>query len=560
MDRYDKFIEKARAVHGDKYSYGQVEYENSAKKVCILCPEHGEFWQAPSEHLRGKGCPVCANSKKGRKTMTTEEFVQKAVAKHGNRYKYNKTAYKGPSVKVTVTCPVHGDFEQLPYSHLQGSGCPKCGGFGKTSDDIVSDFRQVHGWRYDYSKVEYKGAKTPVTIICPEHGEFQQTPQKHLKAQGCPVCGRRSGAVKRKATFEEFVEKATQVHGGKYKYSREEYSDMHTKTRITCPKHGDFEQLPYDHVCGHGCPSCSNQISSGEELLYGIASSCVGVENIIRNDRGALNGKELDLFIPSLGVAFEYNGCHWHSESSGKGRFYHLDKTRLCEDKGIKLFHVFEDELSNRKDIVESKIKRILGCGNQSGKIYARDCTVSEITSKKAKPFLESNHIQGFARASVHVGCFSPDGALVGVMSFKNAGGGKHELVRFACDKDKVCPGVGGKLFSWFVKQYNPLEVKTFADRRWTPDASDNLYTKIGFELDGFVSPDYSYVMGGKCERRHKFGFRKSILSKKYGFPPTMTESEMCAEIGADKVWDCGKWRYMWKRKTVPNLRDGLFI
>ena len=73
MDRYDKFVEKARAVHGDKYSYGQAEYENSAKKVCILCPEHGEFWQAPAEHLRGKGCPVCANSKKGRKTMTTEE-------------------------------------------------------------------------------------------------------------------------------------------------------------------------------------------------------------------------------------------------------------------------------------------------------------------------------------------------------------------------------------------------------------------------------------------------------------------------------------------------------
>jgi hypothetical protein len=200
-----------------------------------------------------------------------------------------------------------------------------------------------------------------------------------------------------------------------------------------------------------------------------------------------------------------------------------------------------------RKDIIESKVKRILKCVGQIEKVYARKCTVREIPFESAKQFLESNHIQGFARASVYVGCLDLNSEVVGVMSFKKTGEGKYELVRFACNKDKICPGVGGKLFSWFVKQYTPLEIKTFADRRWTPESDDNFYIKIGFRLDGFVNPDYSYVMGGKCDRHHKFGFRKSILSKKYGFPITMTESEMCAKIGADKIWDCGKWRYLWK-------------
>ena len=190
MNRLEKFIDKAVAVHGDLYDYSSVEYTSSSEKVCIICPEHGEFWQSPADHVRGRGCPVCANAKKGRKTMTTEEFIMKAIEKHGDRYKYGKTVYKGPSVKVTITCSEHGDFQQLPYSHLNGSGCPKCKGFGKTTEDIVNDFKKTHGDLYDYSKVEYNGSKVPVVIICRKHGEFTQTPQKHIKGQGCPDCAR----------------------------------------------------------------------------------------------------------------------------------------------------------------------------------------------------------------------------------------------------------------------------------------------------------------------------------------------------------------------------------
>ena len=191
MEKLEKFIDKAIRTHGKRYDYSAVEYSSSSEKVCIICPEHGEFWQSPAEHVRGKGCPVCANAKKGRKTMSTDEFITKSVERHGNRYQYDKTTYKGPSVKVTITCPEHGDFEQLPYSHLNGSGCPKCRGFRKTTGDIVGEFEKAHGKKYDYSKVEYRGSKTKVTIICPEHGEFSQTPQKHLKGQGCPVCAKK---------------------------------------------------------------------------------------------------------------------------------------------------------------------------------------------------------------------------------------------------------------------------------------------------------------------------------------------------------------------------------
>ena len=126
------------------------------------------------------------------------------------------------------------------------------------------------------------------------------------------------------------------------------------------------------------------------------------------------------------------------------------------------------------------------------------------------------------------------------------------ELTRFASDYHYICQGVGGKLFNWFIKNYKPLEVKSFADKRWTLDKNCNLYTKLGFKLVKELNPDYEYVLDSNPSKRmHKFNFRKSILSKKYNLPLTMTESEMTKELGYSKIWNCGLYKYVWIKKET---------
>ena len=183
----NEFIEKARKKHGDKYDYSKVEYVNQHTPVCIICPEHGEFWQSPKQHLSSRGCIKCSMPNRN---LTIEKFIEKAREKHGNKYDYSKVDSIKRGIKVCIICPEHGEFWQEPYKHLYGSGCRRCTepNFGMILEEFIEKAREKHGSKYDYSKVEYVNQKTPVTIICPEHGEFEQSPAQHLKGQGCPNC------------------------------------------------------------------------------------------------------------------------------------------------------------------------------------------------------------------------------------------------------------------------------------------------------------------------------------------------------------------------------------
>ena len=137
-------------------------------------------------------------------------------------------------------------------------------------------------------------------------------------------------------------------------------------------------------------------------------------------------------------------------------------------------------------------------------------------------------------------------------MSFKKENNNCNiwELTRFATKIDYVCQGLGGKLFKYFVKNYEPIEIKSFADRRWTLDESNNLYVKLGFKLSKILPPDYKYYNNSlnKYERIHKFSLRKQRLNKKYGLSLAMTETEMAKELGYDRIWDCGLLKYVWKK------------
>jgi very-short-patch-repair endonuclease len=185
------FIKKAKEVHGDKYDYSKVEYIDARTKVCIICPVHGEFWQTPNTHLNGRGCKECGKIiQSEKKKDTLKSFIEKARMVHGDKYDYSKVEYIDSQTKVCIICPIHGEFWQKPNAHLNGNGCNKCLKTKKLStEEFIEKARAIHGNKYDYSKTIYKNAHTKVCIICPIHGEFWQIAADHINAKcGCPAC------------------------------------------------------------------------------------------------------------------------------------------------------------------------------------------------------------------------------------------------------------------------------------------------------------------------------------------------------------------------------------
>ena len=264
---------------------------------------------------------------------------------------------------------------------------------------------------------------------------------------------------------------------------------------------------------------------------------------------------EIDIFIPSKNIAIEFNGNKYHTEwYGGKTRQYHLNKTKQCKEKGIKLIHIFEDEFVKNKEIVFNKLSHIIGLQKDFPKIYGRKCVIKQINKDIAKEFLELFHIQGYDPSTIHYGAFYED-KLIAVMSFLKNDKNKNdwELTRFASNYNYICSGVGGKLFKHFVKEINPDIIKSFADRRWTVDEETNVYCKLNFKFMGYVNPDYKYYNSkvDKYKRFHKFGFRKQILLKKYPnvLNENMTETEMVKILGYDKIWDCGLIKYVWTKE-----------
>ena len=339
----EQFIEKAQKVHGDKYDYSKVEYINSHSKVCIICKEHGEFWQKPNHHLHGCGCPKCKGEKiKNRCRKTVEQFIADAKNIHGTKYDYSKVDYKGNSIKVCIICKEHGEFWQKPLDHLHGHGCPKCKGENSnlTTEEFIKRAKEVHGDRYDYSKVEYKGTKIKVCIICPIHGEFWQLPILHLKGHGCIRCNNGSKPM----TQEEFIEKAREIHGNKYDYSKVKYERSDKKVAIICPKHGEFFQTPHAHLRKAGCPICS------ESLLERAVAELLKKHNIEFSREYQIKHSKtqyIDFYLPNSNVAIECQGFQ-HFEPldffDGKEGFHQRVindnlKYKYCLENGIKLIY-----------------------------------------------------------------------------------------------------------------------------------------------------------------------------------------------------------------------------
>ena len=370
----EQFVEEARAIHGDKYDYSKVEYENNKKPVCIICPEHGGFWQAPQNHIRQKqGCPICNHRSY---KYTTEEFIQRAREVHGDKYDYSKVVYETGKKKVCIICPEHGEFWQTPQKHLSGQGCARCYGNVKmTQEDFIERANKIHRGKYDYSKVVYDGYEKKVCIICPEHGEFRQTPHSHLAGQGCQEC-----YGNRKRTTEEFIELARKVHGDKYDYSKVEYQDNKTPVCIICPEHGEFWQAPYNHIVQHqGCSKCAEELNVSEQRVVSFLKENTDYQIVEQYRPEWLGQKRIDIYLPEKKVGIEYHGRQhfgpvdmFGGEEGYKAtRRRDEEKYSLCKENGVKLFYIsYENQKFLPKeylDTIYTENKELLEAINRYG-------------------------------------------------------------------------------------------------------------------------------------------------------------------------------------------------
>ena len=263
VSKKEEFIRKAKLTHPGKYDYSKVEYLNSLTKVLLTCPVHGDFLQLPATHIAGSGCIPCGlEIAKNKRKTTLDGFIQKAKAMHGDRYDYSKVDYVNNYTKITIVCPKHGDFLQVPSSHSGGKGCYSCGKelaadkIKLTQEMFIQKAADAHFGKYDYAKSVYQTGRGKVTITCPTHGDFLQLADSHLSGNGCPLCGSELRNRKNTRSTKDFISRSRVVHGHRYDYSKVDYVNSLAKVTITCPKHGDFSQLPGAHQQGVGCFRC----------------------------------------------------------------------------------------------------------------------------------------------------------------------------------------------------------------------------------------------------------------------------------------------------------------
>ena len=523
----EQFIAEARAKHGNKYDYSRTNYINAKVKVEIICPEHGSFFQVPDTHLRPCGCNSCVGEavRKGRGFDKITFSPERAKEAHGDKYDYSKVIYTSAKNKVEIICPEHGSFFQTPEKHYGGCGCPKCGaviGADKrrcTNESFIPKAREKHGNKYDYSHVEYVGNDTPVKIVCPDHGAFWQRPGNHLLGKGCKACADILTGNARRSSGDEWVEKARATHGDKYDYSKVEYFLGTDRVTIICPEHGEFKQIAQNHVNGAtGCPDCANSYGPSKaecEIFEHVKRLCPDAEQSVI---GLLEGKhELDIVIPSLKVAIEFNGLIWHSEKFNKDRMYHQRKTDQAALSGYRLIHIWQDEWAKQRPWVEAFLNRL--CGVPTRKVYARKCFLGSVPTSQARLFLDANHLQGY-RQGEHLGMYH-EGEVVAVATHGINRMGENELIRW-CVKLGVSV-VGG--FSRVMKRL-PADIISFCDTA-KHDASG--YLAAGWKIESETVPMYHYTDGKTRFNRQRF--QKHKLLQMPGVSGT-TEREMANSLG----------------------------
>ena len=315
---------------------------------------------------------------------------------------------------------------------------------------------------------------------------------------------------------------------------------------LRCDLQTDFNLASHANL---RCPNCDMDSSIFQTEVIDYIRSILPNQPIVINNRAVISPLELDIYIPSKNLAIETNGIYYHSEVSGtKNSAYHINKTRLCAAKGIRLVHIFETEWTQRGDAIKSVINHLLGIVPAIS--YSVDeCEVREINSSDKSKFLEHHNIYGNDTSMVKLGLFR-EKEVVSVMTFskfKFLNNNRWEISRY-CATVSVDGGMK-KLFDYFSSVYKPDLVTVYADRRYFSGQS---FLPLGFSFTENTPPAYYYIIDAYDSLENPVNWQKSKLSRKLKtFDATLSEWENMKINGFDRIWDCGHSKWIWKSQKT---------
>jgi hypothetical protein len=372
---WNEYRDNLNIIHDNKYNYSKVIWKGVDINIIVICPKHGDFEIRPASHKRGKGCQKCSTENKIQyNKLNNEIFINKSNDIWNNLYDYSKINYIDSLNKVIIICKKHGEFEQLPQNHFK-YGCGKCGNELnyrnielniKSKTEFISKANIIHENYYDYSKTDYKNARDHIIVICKLHGEFEVSPNNHLRGKGCRECGIESARLSKVKSFDDYHKEFVKLYKDKYDYSNVIWESASTPIEVICKKHNKFYVLPCLHKNGKECPKCSNQHSSISiewlsymEIKYNIEiehAKNIGEFNI-PNTRYKADG-----YNKSINTIFEFHGDFWHGNPEiydkieinprvgiSYGELYEktLEKAKLIKQKGFKLIEIWENDWKN---------------------------------------------------------------------------------------------------------------------------------------------------------------------------------------------------------------------
>lgn len=360
----EEFIKKAIEKHGDVYDYSLVEYKNNKTPVTLICKKCGTvFKPRPLNHTHGSGCPKCGREKANKCISDTkEDFIRKAIEKHGSKYDYSLVEYTKSNVKVKIKCnKCGGVFEQTPAMHLSGNGCSICNPPHKrlTHEEFVERLLKTHPNLEVLS--EYNGKDRKITVRCKIHDHtYETTPHRLVQGANCKYCydDRRGESLRR--DVDDLVKNLNIVHSNKYQFPniRNEYVNNKSNITVICPTHGMFLSTTNKMLKGCGCPYCDE--SHNEKILNKMLT-----ENNLVFEREKnfvwLGRQSLDFYIAEYNVGIEIQGEFHFKSITIKGKLVDYrkqlrndeKKKKLCDEHGIKLIYIIPSKLMKKLHVSE---------------------------------------------------------------------------------------------------------------------------------------------------------------------------------------------------------------
>lgn len=526
---------------------------------CLNGIHEHSYESAPSARLRGRSCPYCANKKVligFNDLATVSSFLLSEWDFDKNDFDPTEIT-SGSDRVIWWICPDMGhSYSVSAYKRSIGRGCSYC--YGKKVDKTNSLFDNfseiVKLWDYNKNVIDPKNITWGSSKVFNWIGKdcnhsFERSVKRMVKNPACPYCASSNATLL--TGFNDLQSKYPNI-AKEWDYDKNKnlipnniLSASSQKVWWKCLKnHSWISTVSNRTTLGSGCPDCSmGGTPKTEEDFIDFVESIIDKEKVITRNRKLISPYEVDVFIPELCIAFEFNGLYWHSEEMGKDKSYHYNKWKMCKDQGVQLITIWEDDWINKNYLIKSMVSHKLG-KSSAKKNYARKTSIVNLNNQLAKHFLTKNHLQGFRIACQHIGLKNIDDEIVAILSYrKDLKNNSIILERFATSETVV--GGFTKLLSQLKKiayELNCSSITTFSSH----DISDGgLYKNNGFEIVDEIHGGYWYILNN--QKFHRLNYSKKVFKEDDTllYEEKLSERDLATLNKLLRVYDSGNDKFI---------------